>query len=219
MGKFNPILGPIRGSLGATVFSHNAGGDYVKLRQAPTNPNSARQQAVRSILSVLSAAFVGLTEAERGTWQAYADLRPRQDPLGQSYTLTGHQQYIAINSRLQDAGLTLLDEAPINLVTTELVGPTVTISSATAISLAFTGTAPGGSVIVAWMSQPFAGARDPNFNQATLIGYTAADPVTPVVMTLPIPISSGLSANFWVTFMDDEGQQGVVEKDVSLAAY
>ncbi|MBA7658243.1 hypothetical protein ES703_66192 [subsurface metagenome] len=40
MAIIQPILGSLRGSIGDNTFSHNRGGDYVRRRVSPTNPNS-----------------------------------------------------------------------------------------------------------------------------------------------------------------------------------
>jgi len=218
MAKFAAILGLLRGKISANVFSHNKGGDYVRKLSTPTNPNSTRQQTVRSILSTLSAAFSGLTSTQKEAWGTWADANPRKDPLGNNYTLTGHQAYVGINARLSDAGLTLLDDPPDEVAPTELVVPTVTISAATSASVAFTGTAPTGSVLVLWMSQPQNGAGDPNIDQCTLVGYSSANPTTPTVFTLPMSVQSGQTVNFYCAFMSTVGLLGVLEKDQATRA-
>lgn len=213
MAKFQPILGELRGSIGANTWSHNKGGDYVRQRGTPTNPNSTRQQSVRSILSTLAAGYGALTAVQQESWKTWAQNNPRQDPLGNSYTLTGLQAYISVNAKLSDAGLTLLTSAPAGQQSTEEVGPTVTFTSATAISVAFTGSAPTGSCLEVWCTKPQNGGGDPNFDQATLVGYSAANPTTPVAMTLPFSVQTGQTMNFFVAFMTSEGLTGAHEKD------
>lgn len=212
------LMGIMRGSVAGNTYSHNKGGHYVRERSTPTNPNSERQQEVRSILGNLSAAYAALSTADQDTWKTWAADHPRTNPLGGSYVLSPHQAFVSVNARLSDAGLTLLDEAPAALAPTELVGPTVTISTATGISVAFTGSAPSGSVLVVWASNPISGAADPNIDQARLVGYSAADPTTPAAMTLPFSVQSGQSVNFWCSFMSDEGLVAVPEKDRATRA-
>lgn len=213
MAKFVPILGPLRGKIGATVFSHNKGGDYARRLGTPTNNNTTRQQVVRAILSTLSPGYAGLTPTQQEQWQTWASENPRVDPLGNSYTMTGHQAYVSVNHGLQDAALTVLEEPPTKLASTEMVIPTTTITSATAISVAFTGTCPTGGVLKAWMCAPQSGAGDPSHDQAYLIGFTAVDIVTPAVMTLPMGVGIAQIVNFWYVFMTGEGLTGTVEKD------
>lgn len=213
MAKFMAILGLLRGKISAVVFSHNKGGDYARRLGTPTNPNSTRQQTVRSILSTLSPGFSSLTDEQRAAWGQWASENPRTDPVGNSYTMTGHQAYVSVNCRLVDAALAVLSDPPAKLASTELVEPTTTFTSGTAISVAFVGTCPTGAVIVAWMSAPQSGAGDPNIDQAFLIGYSAADVVTPLVLTLPVAVADGQTVNFYYVFMTDEGLSGTLEKD------
>ena len=83
MSKFLGTAGIFSGKLGGLIFSHNKGGRYVRVMGIPTNPNSARQQEVRGALATQSAAWEGLTDAERSTWETWAQNNPLTDPLGQ----------------------------------------------------------------------------------------------------------------------------------------
>ncbi len=213
MAKFVPILGPLRGKIGASVFSHNKGGDYVRRLGTPTNNNSVRQQVVRAILSGMSAGFNALDPIQKEQWKTWASENPRTDSIGNSYTMTGHQAYVSVNHGLEDAALTLLEEPPVGLITPELVRPTTTIDTVSSISVAFEGTCPTGGVLKAWMCAPQSGAGDPSHDQAYLIGYTAIDIVTPAVLTLPMGVGIGQIVNFWYTWMTAEGLVGTVEKD------
>ncbi len=213
MAKFMAILGLLRGKISAVVFSHNKGGDYCRRLGVPTNNNSTRQQVVRGILGTLSPGFAGLTDEQQTAWKNWAKENARTDPIGNSYMMTGHQAYVSCNCPLVDAALTIREDPPAKLVPTVLVVPTTTFTSPTAISVAFVGPTPAGNVIVAWMCAPQSGAGDPNIAQAFLIGYSAADVVTPLVMTLPLAVADGQTVNFYYTFMTEEGLSGVLEKD------
>lgn len=90
------IVTQASGSIGGTTYSHNRGGMYRRARTIPTNPNSPRQQAVRSYLAAAVAAWSGtLTDAERESWEAWAANTPTTDRLGDALILTGQQAYIA----------------------------------------------------------------------------------------------------------------------------
>ncbi len=207
------ILGLLRGKISATVFSHNKGGDYARRLGTPTNPNSTRQQVVRSILATLSPGFSGLTPEQQAAWKQWASENPRTDPIGNNYTMTGHQAYVSVNSRLVDAAMTIREDPPAKVASSAQVIPTTSFTSGTAISVAFTGTVPTGGVLVGWMSAPQSGAGDPNFAQAFLIGYSAIDAPTPMLFTLPVAVADGQTVNFYYVFMTDEGLSGAEEKD------
>lgn len=213
MSKFLPILGEISGKLGANVFSHNKGGGYIRVKGNPTNPNSTRQQETRGWLAELSAAWASLTDEERNAWDTWAANNPLTDPLGQQYYRTGHQCYVGLNCRLKDAAIALVDVPPVQGVPVTLTTFTVTQSSTTQISVAFVPALPSGDALYVWMSLPQEGEGDPNFRQARLVGYSAVDAGTPVVMTVPMSMQVGTTTNFWGGIIDKDGQVGVAQKD------
>lgn len=103
--KFLPTLGgSMSGSLGGITASHNRGGQYFRRRSVPTNPNSTRQQDVRSIFGSINQTWGTLTDAQRQAWRDYAAATPITNPLGQSVVLTGNQAFVRANTaRLQSA--------------------------------------------------------------------------------------------------------------------
>lgn len=121
--KLTPTLGgSLSGSLGGLTASHNKGGQYLRRRSVPTNPNTARQQAVRAKLTALTQAWNNvLTETQRQAWRDYAASTPRTDKLGQTITLTGQQWYIASNTpRLQQltSGLSVAGDGRVDAAPT-----------------------------------------------------------------------------------------------------
>lgn len=117
--KFLPTLGgSMSGSLGGLTASHNKGGQYLRRRSVPTNPNTARQQAVRAAFGGLVQEWTTtLTEAEREAWRVYAANTPVTNLLGQSILLTGQQWFIASNTprlQLANAGLTVVGDGQQN---------------------------------------------------------------------------------------------------------
>lgn len=70
----------------------------------PTNPSTAAQGLARSRLSNMSAAWRGLTEAQRAAWNAFANSFTITNPLGSAIYLTGHQAYVKVNTTLLCSG-------------------------------------------------------------------------------------------------------------------
>ncbi len=214
MARVNPINEIRSGSVGAQTWARNKGGLYVRLKGSPTNPNSARQQAVRGFLSTASGRWSTLTDTERQAWVDWAINNPLQNVLGQSYTLTGHQAYVWHETRVLDQGLADITDPPTGPVPSALTSMTVSLTSDTAISIVFTPTPLGApQALYAWQGPPQGLTGDPNFAQATLIGYSAQAAASPVVMTLPKPVVSGFTSNFWVGAANGEGQAGPSLKD------
>jgi hypothetical protein len=217
MAKFDPILGPIRGSIGANTFSRNKGGSYVKMKGVPTNPNSTRQQVIRTLLQTYSSGFSGLTSAQIEQWKDYAEEHPLVDALGQQYYLSGHQWYVRLNVRLDDAGDSPIVLPPGDTCSPALATLTVTFTDAQNISVAFTATPLGaGDRLVVWQSMPVGLGSDPNFRQCRLVSYSAAAQASPCAMVLAHDTLDGSYMNFFAAVQDSSGQQSAYLKDREL---
>lgn len=81
--------------MGGTTFSRNRGGMYTRSRAVPTNPNTVRQQAQRSLFSAAVVAWSTLlTDQQRAAWNTYGENVPVTDRLGQTKNLSGQQWFI-----------------------------------------------------------------------------------------------------------------------------
>jgi hypothetical protein len=105
-------VGQLSKSAGSTTAAHNRNGAYLRNRTIPTNPNTAKQAAVRNNFGALSAAWRALTDAQRTGWRTFGSEITRQDSLGQTYTLTGLQAFNYINLNLLTAGQSISSTAP-----------------------------------------------------------------------------------------------------------
>lgn len=92
------VLSAASGSVGGVTYSHNKGGMYTRTRAIPTNPNSTRQQKVRSAMAEASQLWGLLSEAQRAAWNLYAANVPMTNKLGQSFHLSGQQHFIRTNA-------------------------------------------------------------------------------------------------------------------------
>jgi len=102
MAKFTPgpMAGQISGRLGATIFSHNKGGPYVRNGTIPTKVTSDYAVNAKARLASLSSNWRNLTDHQAQAWELFASESPVTDRLGKQILLSGHQTYIAINARL-----------------------------------------------------------------------------------------------------------------------
>lgn len=102
------------GSIGATVWSHNRFGPYVRARSIPVNPNTDRQAAVRNAVRALAIAWQNeLTQAQRDAWKVYADNVSWLNRLGEVVTLTALNHYIRSNTPLVQSAIARVDDAPV----------------------------------------------------------------------------------------------------------
>jgi len=193
------------GSMGNLTYSHNKGGQYIRARRIPTNPNSSRQQATRSVLGTYASAWSGLSAANRASWNSYAATHTVKDALGQDVYISGINWFIKCNSILLDAGQTPVTTPPAGVAPASLAGFAVTFTDADTISVAFSTVFAAGEFLQIWQTMPSTVGRSQNFNQARLVGYTTDDPTTPVSIDLPYPPASGQQVRFFCAVCSAEG--------------
>lgn len=112
------------GSIGATVYSHNRYGAYVRARSVPVNPNTDRQVNVRNAMRSLTIAWQNtLTDAQRAAWNVYAANVSWVNRFGDPVNLTGLAHYIRSNTELVTLGFGRIDPGPVifNLAAAELL--------------------------------------------------------------------------------------------------
>jgi len=110
-----PAAAAISGSIGGTTFSHNRGGAYIRRRAIPVNQQSDAQMVVRSAVSSMSMAWSELTLAQRLSWQTWAQSHPITNALGNQVTLSGHQAFVKLNTRLVVAAQTPISDPPLDV--------------------------------------------------------------------------------------------------------
>jgi hypothetical protein len=110
----SPIIGEGSGSMGGTTYSHNRYGQYMRNRRVPVNPNTALQDAVRTVFADLAQRWNStLLTAQRSAWNNYAANVAVKDKLGQDIYLTGLNHYLRSNCALIQGGLTRVDDGPV----------------------------------------------------------------------------------------------------------
>jgi len=108
-----PSIGEIRGKVGGGVYSRNRFGNYLRMKTSPVNPNTSRQNAVRSIFSTLATEYKDtVTNPKKEAWNEWGSNSPITSNLGTTYNPTGINAYIGINALLMQAGQTPITEPP-----------------------------------------------------------------------------------------------------------
>lgn len=104
----SPIAGQMSGSAGSLVASRNRFGSYFRTKVIPVNPNTIRQQAVRTFFTTLVVLWGNtLDDAQRALWEQYAEGVPIRGEI-----LTGQNHYIRSNVPRLQIGATRIDAAP-----------------------------------------------------------------------------------------------------------
>ena len=144
--------GQLSGSVGGVVAAHNKGGQYLRNRSIPTNPNSAAQIAVRGAFSDGAIAWSGLTAAQRSAWEAYAVETPVVNRLGENIIVSGFNmwsRWFAFSRRAVPANSVVAAPVTPGLVSisAEL---TLTASAASGVTASDMGSAVDGPYVVAF---------------------------------------------------------------------
>ena len=149
--KLTAFLDNVSGKLNGTVFARNKGGAYVRSKSNPTNPQTAKQSAVRSIFSGIQQSWRGLTDEQRAAWDSSTDDYPYQNRLGDQKNYSGSQLYSKLNLNLASVGLPQINtpSLPVALELPTSISATVEPGSSTfEVSGLFVGT-PGTDTLFA----------------------------------------------------------------------
>jgi len=213
MAKISPIHGEMSGSIAGNTWSHNKGGQYVRQRRIPTNPNATKQQAARTLLATLSGNWAALTTTQQGEWDNWGAINPVVDALGLTFNRSGQQAFVGLNARLIGAGGSVSVTPPVTTAPDQLASVSAVATSPSTIAVTFTATPLGaGERLYLWQTLPGSAGRNPNFNQARLVGYSAAAGASPATFTSPYPGLVNQQSNLYVGRMDANGQISVPQK-------
>jgi len=149
--KYSPIIDEIAGKIGNVIFQRGPGSARVRQRTIPANPQTTAQTAQRSLITTISKAWGGLSDAQRTAWDAAAatDAWRQTDSLGTSFYLSGEQLYLQLNLNLELAGQSQITAPPAKATFPTLTLGALTMAAGTpAMSLAYTGTLGSGKTLV-----------------------------------------------------------------------
>jgi len=113
LAKYGGGIIQLSGSIAGNTFARNRYGNYVRARTKPVNPNSERQQLVKSVVAFLSTRWAQtLTDQQRIDWNDYGAGVPMKNKLGETINLSGFNHYIRSNASLKRRGETVVDAGP-----------------------------------------------------------------------------------------------------------
>jgi len=139
--KFGALVVDGRGKIGGHVMSKNRSGAYMRTKVTPTNPNTASQSAVRSILTGLSQAWRGLTQAQRNAWNGAVSSFATTDIFGDIKNPSGINLYVKLNANLAEVGVSAISLPPLpESVAAPILGAITATAGSPAFTVAFTPT-------------------------------------------------------------------------------
>ena len=110
--KFGAVVVDGSGKLGGHVFSKNRGGNYLRTKTTPVNPQSGQQTRVRGIFASISSGSAGLSEEDRKSWEDRSAEYARTNVFGDLKNPNGKALYQRLNQNLLLAGEPALSVCP-----------------------------------------------------------------------------------------------------------
>lgn len=110
--KFSALISEMRNKLNGSVFARNRGGNYLRTKVTPVNPQSLAQVQARALLTQFAQSWRGLTQAQIAAWNAAVDQWSTTDVFGDSVTPSGSALYVRLNINISLAGGTPLTTPP-----------------------------------------------------------------------------------------------------------
>lgn len=158
------LIAEASGRLGGVIFSHNAGGQYIRAGTIPTNPNTPFQQVVRTAVSSLTSSWRSiLAAAQRAAWDLYASNVPVTNRIGKQVNISGLAMFVRSNVARVQAGEDAVITAPgiFNLGVFTRANALNATEAAQTIDIGFAPTLPEdpwlsqtGSFLLAYVSRP-----------------------------------------------------------------
>jgi hypothetical protein len=139
--KYGQGVASMSGKQGGSVHSRGRTGAVIKDWTKPCNPITPAQSQRRATFSAQTAAWGNLTNAQRSSWNAWAQTQSRLNRQGDVYVPTGRQMYIELNANLQLIGQAAITAPPQGSVPPAVASAltltaTITAGAVTALSVA-----------------------------------------------------------------------------------
>lgn len=226
------IITSASGSIGGVTASRNAGGNYLRGRAIPVNPNTPQQQAIRSFLAQGSALWAStLTQAERDTWDLYAENVLLPNSLGDLRNVGGIAQYQRSNvGRLvaDEATLLRVNTAPPIFDLGDYSQPKIESVNAAAdtADVSFTNTDAwaneDAAAMLIYFSRPKNSGvhffKGPYRFAHAILGNGVTAPTSPATVTLPFPVVAGQKVFMFVRVTRPDGRLSASFRDEQIAA-
>ncbi len=228
--KFGGGIVQMSGSIAGDTFARNRYGNYVRARTKPTNPNTIRQQQVRSALALLTVRWSQtLTAANRTAWNLYGANVTMKNRLGENVFLTGFNHFIRSNAIPARLGQLVINAGPVIFELPE-TDPTMTITASEAtqqITVNFDAgldwSSEAGAVMQFFMGQPQNAQRNffagPWRYMGGVAGIDPGGAVSPELETVVFAIAEGQRIWMYARILRADGRVSVpFRADVAVGA-
>lgn len=182
--EFN-YLSDASGRAGGIVARKNKSGNYLAAFKDPLNPQTTAQTTVRNRTTINSQAWGSLTDAERKSWENFANQHLVSNRLGRAKQIGGNAWYVSLNNNLALVGSAPINVAPGILKVTGLTSLSVAASTGPdLVEVTFTGAPVAlGHTLVIEAALPVSPGKNNVNNLFRFIGTEIAGIPSPADMT------------------------------------
>jgi len=156
--KLGAIVVDMSGKLGGHVFAKNKGGNYMRTKTTPLNPQTAAQSEIRSIFATVSSGWSALTDVNRESFKSSVEAYAKTNVFGDLKSPTAKALYQRLNTNLAYTSQTVLTTC---LAPAVVVSPLLTAAGgavgAQTLTLTTDGTSVGSKIIISVTPQLSAG--------------------------------------------------------------
>lgn len=210
------IISQASGSVGGLTFTNNASGMVLRSKTMPTNPNTAAQQVVRNAMKTLAGIWnEDLDDEEVDSWIAYAAQVLVPNALGVPRKISAYSHFIACNSARLQAGLSVVETAPVDTWLPTFTLPTFVVdASDDTIAVTFTpaddwANETGGAMLI-YASAGLNPGRIRNYGSfkfaGRILGNAATPPASPATIALPTLVGESLRVHWRVRVTRADGR-------------
>ncbi len=198
--KYGAIVSELKGKLGGQVFKGGASGGVMMTKNQLTGATSNGSKLTKADAGRVvnaqknignnASAWKDLTTEQRATWIAAAPNFPFKNKFGETYTPSGYQLYMSVNTNLSLVGVATLTDAPEVPVLESCPAFTVVSSTSPTATFYMAGTIPAGYKMTMYATAPMSAGR------AVTKGNKKAILVFDETQTFPVSLDTAYSKIF-----------------------
>jgi len=178
---FGSIVVAGSGSIGGHTISRNRGGQYIRTKVTPLNPQTVAQTIVRAAFGTFSQAWKGLTTAQRTAWLNAVNDWKTSDIFSNVRVPSGSNLFVRLNSNLAQIGVAMISSPLANAGCDSVIATTLTYAVGTpALSLALSGGIPATVHAVIYATPPMSAGKSYSKNLLRKISLVEPSATSPV---------------------------------------
>jgi hypothetical protein len=146
-----PLAGQISGRVGASIFSHNRGGTYIRNGTIPKKVLSPAAIAAKARLTVISRLWASVATDDRTAWATWAATNPITNRLGGKSVLAPHMAYMELNARLDRGSFSMISVPPVTAAPAPLTSLSLACAAGAGTAVLTTAPTPLGATLALWV--------------------------------------------------------------------